>query len=253
MLVQFTNALRSRLRTKGIECFLGEGTNISDAARLEPPCSLKWMQVLNSVSLGAFSYAVSGFFSEVHIGRYTSIGEDVQIGRSNHAMTWVSTSPFFYLRERVFDVGEDFDGSVEYQQFTPPDFPQAQATAFRQTHIGNDVWIGHGAFIMPGVTIGDGAIIGAQAVVTKNVPPYGVVAGNPATLRRMRLPPMIVARLLQLEWWRYAPWQLREIDFSAPEHAIEQLSNLVGRISPYAPGTVTIADLLSEPIGIRAA
>ncbi len=246
MLVRFNNAMRSRLRASGVECYLGEGVNVSDAAELEPPCSLKWMQIMNGFRLGAFSYAVSGFFSEAYIGRYTSIGEDVQIGRSNHAMNWVSTSPFFYLQEKVFDVGNDFDGSDRYHQFAPPLYPNAQATAFRPVHVGNDVWIGHGAFILPGVTIGDGAIVGAQAVVTKDVPPYGIVAGNPATLRRMRLAPVIVAKLLQLAWWRYAPWQLCEIDFANPERAVGQLAAWVGREEPYTPARIMLADLTSD-------
>ena len=136
MLIRFDENLKSRLRTRGIECFLAEGVNISDAAELEPPCSLKWMQVMNGFRLGAFSYAVSGFFSEVSIGRYTSIGENVQIGRSNHAMTWVSTSPFFYLHEKVFNVGDDFADADQYHHFVPPTYSDAPATGFRPVRIG---------------------------------------------------------------------------------------------------------------------
>src|SRR3990167_8768977 len=76
-----------------------------------------------------------------------------------------------------------------------------------QTHhqepitIGNDVWIGEGVRVMQGVTIGDGAIIGAGAVVAKDVPPYAVVAGNPATVRKYRFSPWVIERLLKLKWW----------------------------------------------------
>ena len=252
-MIPFTNVMRSRLRARGVECFLGEGVNLSAQAEFEPPCSLKWMQIMNGFRLGAFSYAVSGFFSQVTIGRYTSIGEDVQIGRSNHAMNWVSTSPFFYLREPVFDVGREFSGSEHYHGFMPPEYSAAPATAFKSVYIGNDVWIGHGAFIMPGVIIGDGAIIGAQAVVTKDVPPYGIVAGNPAILVRMRLPPVVVAKLLQLAWWRYAPWQLSDVDFSLPEKAAEQLSDLVSRLEPYKPDMINLSDLAVETVAELAA
>src|SRR5690606_23262164 len=73
----------------------------------------------------------------------------------------------------------------------------------RQKHvtIGNDVWIGHGAVIMPGVTIGDGAVVGANAVVTHDVAPYQIVAGVPARPVRQRFPADIAARLMALSWW----------------------------------------------------
>jgi len=150
MLIKISQPLKEKLRLRGIESFHGINNNISDACIFEPPCSIKWMQIESNFRLGAFSYAVSGYYSEVSIGRYTSIGEQVQIGRSNHAMTWVSTSPFFYLRERLFHVGDEFSDAAAYQAYSAPPRPHAQATAFRPVTIGNDVWIGHGAFIKPG-------------------------------------------------------------------------------------------------------
>jgi len=243
MLIKITQPLKEMLRLRGIESFHGINNNISDACVLEPPCSIKWMQIENNFHLGAFSYAVSGYYSEVSIGRYTSIGEQVQIGRSNHAMTWISTSPFFYLRERIFVVGDEFTDAQSYQAYSAPPRPHARSTAFKTATIGNDVWIGHGAFILPGVTIGDGAVIGAMAVVTKDVPPYGVVAGNPGTLKRMRLNTRIAEAMQQLQWWRFAPWQLAEIDFSDPENAIGPLGELVSREKPYAPEPVKLKAL----------
>ncbi|CAM5455544.1 serine O-acetyltransferase [Thauera mechernichensis] len=69
--------------------------------------------------------------------------------------------------------------------------------------IGNDLWIGFGATIVGGVKIGDGAVIGAHAVVTKDVPPYAIVGGNPARLIRMRFDDATVTRLLELKWWQW--------------------------------------------------
>ena len=73
------------------------------------------------------------------------------------------------------------------------------------TIIGNDVWIGHNATIMPGITIGDGAIIAANATVTKDVEPYTIVGGNPATVIRNRFPDKTIEQLLELQWWNWDP------------------------------------------------
>lgn len=245
MLVKLTHEMKAKLKRHGVECFHNPGiVNISTEAIFEPPCSIKWMSIENEVYIGAFSYAVSGYFSNVSIGRYSSIGESVQIGRSNHAMDWVSTSPFFYVKNKLFDVGEYFSEAESYHTYSPNTPTSVQSTAVKKISIGNDVWIGHGAFIRPGVTIGDGAIVGAYSVVTKNVPPFGVVAGNPATLKKMRLPPQLIAAFLELQWWKFAPWQLSQVEFFNPEHAAIQLKKLSNIISPYKADNIRIADFL---------
>ena len=71
----------------------------------------------------------------------------------------------------------------------------------RGVNIGNDVWIGYDAVVLPGVTIGDGAVVGANAVVTKDVPPYAIVAGVPAKVLRYRFQPEVIASLLAVRWW----------------------------------------------------
>ena len=250
MLVQLTRDIQAVLRAKGVETFHGGGVNISLQASFEPPCSIKWMGIENAFSLGAFSYAVSGFFSDVTIGRYTSIGESVQIGRASHALTWVSTSPFFYLQDKMFSVGSDFPDSESYHDYNPPHRPHATSTMPKQVTIGNDVYIGHGATIMPGVVVGDGAIVAAMAVVTKHVPAYAIVGGNPARILRMRLPPETLAQLLHSQWWRFAPWQLRGIDFSNPEAALVALRQLADTESPFAPPIIALAALLLGVLSI---
>lgn len=118
------------------------------------------------------------------IGRFCAIatGATFMMNGGNHATSGFSTYPFMIF-------GQGWERVV-------PDFPNRGDTV-----VGNDVWIGHGATIMPGITIGDGAIIAAKAVVSADVRPYTVVAGNPAREVRRRFNDAVVAELLRLRWW----------------------------------------------------
>lgn len=123
------------------------------------------------------------FYAE--IGRFTSIANHVVIGGAKHPMKWVGMSPVFYQ-------GRD---SVR-KKFS--EYPLEKSAI---TLIGNDVWIGRSAIIISGVSIGDGAVVGAGSVVTKDVPAYGVVAGNPAKLLRYRFEEDIRSNLKDIKWW----------------------------------------------------
>jgi chloramphenicol O-acetyltransferase type B len=244
MRTRITESLLGKLRNAGVECLWGpESADIETNSILEPPCSLKWMAVEHSLTLGAFSYAVSGYYFGARIGRYTSIGEQVQIGRGNHPITFLSTSPAFYLNEALFKVGKDFPCADEFAAFRYRLREGAAANGFSPVTIGNDVWIGHGAFIRPGITIGDGAVIAAHAVVVKDVPPYAVVAGNPGVVKKYRLADKVIEAMLALEWWRFGPWQLGHLDITDPAACIGQLKEMIAREQPYAPPKVSICEL----------
>ena len=209
--------------------------------RIEAPASLKWTVFEHSFELGAFSYQVSGYCCAARIGRYCSFGEEVQIGRQNHPMHWASTSPVFYLNAAAIDVEGGFEGAEDYHAFRfkntgPP-------TKAQITTIGNDVWIGHGALIKAGVTIGDGAVVAANAVVAKDVPPYAVVAGNPAVIKKFRLPMSAVGQMLSLRWWRYAPWQLQHLDMAKPGEFIRGVAAMVREGAPvFEPSVFDLRD-----------
>ncbi|MBD8892297.1 CatB-related O-acetyltransferase [Roseibium litorale] len=122
------------------------------------------------------------------IGKFCAIASGVQfiMNGANHAMDGVSTYPF-----SIFQNGWE-------KGFDPASFSKAIRG---DTIVGNDVWIGNGATILPGIRIGHGAIIGAKSVVATDVPDYAVVGGNPAKQIRSRFAPDEVKRLLELAWW----------------------------------------------------
>jgi virginiamycin A acetyltransferase len=129
------------------------------------------------------------------IGKFCAIatGAKFIMSSANHKLDGFSTYPFFIFR-RGWE--ENFDmNSLPYKG---------------DTVIGNDVWIGYDATIMPGVHVGDGAIIGAKAVVTKDVPPYAVVGGNPAKILKMRFDDATIAELLNIAWWNWPHEKISE-------------------------------------------
>lgn len=229
------------LHARGVEVLRrpGQGASLSLPTHsvLEAPASLKWTVFGHSLELGAFSYQVSGFCTAARIGRYCSFGEEVQIGRQNHPMTWASTSPAFYLHGRTFDLGAGFEGAQDWHRYRfEPDEPP---TRVRITTIGNDVWIGHGAMIAAGVSIGDGAVVAAGAVVSRDVPPYAVVAGNPAVIKKFRLPPALISPMLRCRWWRFAPWQLAHLNPARPEQFIAGVFRMEGE-AEFSPDRIDL-------------
>lgn len=146
-------------------------------------------------SIGRYSYI--GYDCSIikcQIGAFCSISSDVEIGGAQHPLDWVSTSPVFY----------------NVSSGTGKHLGSLTVPGVKETIIGNDVWIGAKAIIMQGVSIGDGAVIGAGSVVTKDVPPYAIVGGVPARVIRYRFEESLIKKLLQTKWWNLDDAQLRE-------------------------------------------
>jgi acetyltransferase-like isoleucine patch superfamily enzyme len=166
------------------------------------------LEVFRSLRIGAFSYLRSGILRNLsNIGRYCSIGPNVIIGEAEHPTTWLSTSPAQYSLEQ-FAFFEDRD-AVSKRLVKRHDNAKASPC-----QIGNDVWIGANVIIRNGVKIGDGAIVGANSLVLRDVPPYSVVAGSPAKLFRKRFSDEVIDNLLKLRWWEFHINSLAGIDFS---------------------------------------
>jgi virginiamycin A acetyltransferase len=121
------------------------------------------------------------------IGRYCALARGVRfvMNGANHPMAGFSTYPFY-----VF--GHGWEAAAP----RPGDLPSRGDTV-----VGNDVWLGYDALVMPGVRVGDGAVVAARSVVAADVPPYAVVGGNPARVIRERFPADTVAELLAIRWW----------------------------------------------------
>jgi virginiamycin A acetyltransferase len=123
------------------------------------------------------------------IGKFCALARDVKfiMNGANHPLSGLTTYPF-YIFGNGWEVATPQPGSLPYKG---------------DTVIGNDVWLGYDALVMPGVQIGDGAIVAARSVVVGNVPAYAVVGGNPAKLLKQRFSDETVNELLAIRWWNW--------------------------------------------------
>jgi len=148
--------------------------------------------VINNSHIGSYTYLSQNILLQnTTIGNYCSISHDVILGLGAHPLDMYSTSPLFYklvnpLRFPLVEINSTF-------------------TEYKPIIIGNDVWIGARVIVMDGVHVGDGAVLAAGAVVTKDVPPYAIVGGVPAKLIRYRFNENICKELLNSEWWNHNP------------------------------------------------
>lgn len=169
---------------------------------------------LHNVNFGAYSYVgPRSRLINVSVGKFCSISWDCEIGLQSHPTNFISTSPIFF--EKCNGTGSSW-------------VPKSNVSVELPVEIGNDVWIGARSMIMGGIEIGDGAVIAAGAVVTKDVPSYAVVGGVPARLIGYRFPEEIVDVLLKVKWWDIPENELKkklEL-FSGPQVSVEILRSL---------------------------
>ncbi len=205
---------------------LVQGGSISLAKHAQLRCS--YGGDIGNSSLGAYSYTVSPLWN-IHVGRYCSIANGVIFAPPRHPLSWITTSPVVYL-DWVFHgrcACHFFDDSSE------------------PVRVGNDVWIGADAKIMGGITIGNGAVIGANALVTKDVPPYAIVGGVPARIIRYRFDEATIRELEELRWWDYDIGALEEpVDWSDVHQAIQAFREAIraGKLRPFLAGDCLTVD-----------
>ncbi len=184
-------------------------TKKREDARIDPTAMVKdtvlgrWTAIgartsIQETIFGDYSYASNDcdvIYSE--IGKFCSIASHVRINPGNHPL-WRAALHHFTYRSRFYELHPDDD-----QEFFN----------WRRAHkviLGDDVWIGYGAVVLPGVKIGPGAAVGAGAVVTKDVSPFTIVAGVPAKTIRRRVPPEVEEALLRIRWWDWPHEKLAE-------------------------------------------
>lgn len=158
-------------------CTLGEGVSLGPHTKLK------------DCSVGRYTYfAGHSRLSDCEIGAFCSLGPHLEVGFGRHPTHYVSTYPSFYSRHSAGRA--DLGATTDFVEHLP-------------VKIGNDVWIGAHCLLMDGVTIGDGAMIAAGAVVAKDIPAYTLAGGVPARVIRPRFTPEETEFLLALKWWEH--------------------------------------------------
>lgn len=169
----------------------------------EKPSRAEARSTIVNTSFGRYSYCgYNCTLINCDIGRFCSISDNVVVGMGNHPLDWTSTSPAFYhgkesIPKNLANLNYNF--------------------AAKRTVIGNDVWIGTHVLIKGGIKIGTGAVIGMGSVVTKDVEPYTIVAGNPAKVIRKRFSDDEINKLLSSNWWEADVSVLKKVSQYADE------------------------------------
>lgn len=162
---------------------------------IDKTAAICWMTKVYRTKIGKYSYiGRNSFVTNTIIGSFCSIAGNVNIGSASHPLDWVSTSSVFH--EGI---------SVPKKNFSSHEFQ-----TFKTTEIGNDVWIGTNAMIKAGVKIADGAVVGMGAIITKDVGPYEIWAGNPARMIKKRFDDETINRLLLSKWWEMDDSKIEE-------------------------------------------
>lgn len=177
---------------------------------IDPTAKVCQRSNLIKVKMGRYSYiGASNSLNNVSIGSFCSIASYCAIGGGSHPTDYVSTSPVFLEGANIFGIN----------------FASIPFDPSGQVRIGNDVWIGEACFVNAGVKVGDGAIVGAHSVVTKDVEPYAIVAGAPAQIIRYRFNQETVRMLNRLRWWDFPESQLKEYapSFNDPDALFRKL------------------------------
>jgi acetyltransferase-like isoleucine patch superfamily enzyme len=199
---------------------LNPGARIIQSRILGPTFLNRLSQIGPDVVFGKYSGMNENcFVARATVGAYCAIGARSAINPFNHPTDWLSINEFQY-HPRSFDWVDEYN-DLERLERTPD--------MFQHVTIGNDVWTGHNVNVLPGVSVGDGAVIGTGSVVTKDVPAYAIVAGAPARVIRLRFSEAIVERLLRVKWWELELSELSGLPFRDVERCLDRIEDIRAR------------------------
>lgn len=179
-----------------------------------------WTGAGGLCALGACSYSHSPLPEGMRVGRYCSIGRELKFLDFAHPMEWISSAVPFFRPKGVTSVSPlasfaDKAGKERNADFARREFDPKLGRGYPV--LSHDVWIGERVTLGMGIRIGTGAVIAAGSVVTRDVPPYAVVAGVPAQVKRMRFDEDTMTRLLASKWWRYHFAELNALEVTKPD------------------------------------
>lgn len=183
-----------------IDSILAKNVTIGDFSKVNASIFKENVRIdrnnhIDNSELGKYSYTGKNtVILHTQIGAFCCISWNVSIGGANHDYTRLTQHSFLYNKSDLMPLHQ----ISTYDRYS------------ESVIIGNDVWIAAGAVITRGIKIGDGAVIGANAVVTKDVPPYAIVAGIPAKVIKYRFTPEIIQRLLDIQWWNWEEIKIKE-------------------------------------------
>lgn len=181
-------------------------------------------------SIGAFSYSYSALPEEVQVGRYCSISRGLQFIDSTHPTDRLTTSALLFRPKNKLYAPAMTPAVQDYARNFSVTGPAPYPV------IGNDVWIGTDVTLAMGIRVGTGAIIAANSTVTKDVPAYAIVAGNPARIVKMRFDEEMIVRMLAARWWEYDPAQVFET--TDPEQSLSWIED--GKLDRYSFAAIEV-------------
>ncbi|MEI6985425.1 MAG: CatB-related O-acetyltransferase [Rhodospirillaceae bacterium] len=200
---------------------LNPGARVINSKIIGPLYLNKNSQIGPDVTTGKyFGMNESCFLARAVVGSYGAIGARTSINPFNHPTSWLSTSEFQY-HPKSFDWVDEYNDFVRLERTND---------MFKFTRVGNDVWMGHNVNVMAGVSVGDGAVVAAGSVVTKDVPPYAIVAGCPAQIRKYRFTEAIIERMLRVAWWDFELCELSGLNFRNIEDCLPRLEEMRSRV-----------------------
>lgn len=182
-------------------------------------------------TIGFQSYSHSALPERMRVGRYCSIGENLKVLDSQHPIDHLSTSHFGWKPQSVFV--DSYYRDNEMDGVEKPPFNIHGNKPFPV--VKNDVWIGQNVTLSMGVTIGNGAVVAANSVVTRSVPDYAIVGGNPAKVIKYRFDEYQREKLKQTEWWKYNLKDFAHLNTQSMFHFLRQWDEIKSDLQPYNP------------------